>query len=58
MELCRKYANRFNSLYGDTFRIPEMSIVEDTKIMSLSNGLEKMSKSDNRDKTRINLVDT
>lgn len=50
VELCRDIAQRFNSIYGDVFRIPEPYISKATaKIMSLSEPTRKMSKSDPED---------
>ena len=47
VELCRDIAQRFNGVYGDTFTIPEPLIPEvGARIMSLSNPLNKMSKSE------------
>lgn len=47
LELTRDLAIRFNRDYGDTFRIPEAFIPKlGARIMSLSDPLKKMSKSD------------
>ncbi len=47
VEICRDIATRFNSLYGDTFRVPEPYIPPvGARIMSLSTPTSKMSKSD------------
>ena len=47
VELCRDIAQRFNGVYGDVFTIPEPLIPEvGARIMSLSNPLNKMSKSE------------
>ncbi|MBR4953629.1 MAG: tryptophan--tRNA ligase [Oscillospiraceae bacterium] len=47
VELCRDIANRFNSIYGDVFKVPEPKIAKvGARIMSLSNPTSKMSKSD------------
>ena len=46
-ELTRDIANRFNNLYGDTFKVPEPYIPKvGARIMSLGNPTSKMSKSD------------
>ncbi len=47
VELTRDIANRFNNLYGETFKIPEPYIPKvGARIMSLSNPANKMSKSE------------
>ena len=47
LEITRDIAIRFNSTYGDTFKIPEPYIPKDgTKILSLTEPTKKMSKSD------------
>lgn len=47
VELCRDIAQRFNGVYGDVFTLPEPLIPQvGARIMSLSNPLNKMSKSD------------
>lgn len=47
LELTRDIAERFNNLYGDTFKIPEAYIPKcGAKIMSLQEPDKKMSKSD------------
>ncbi|CAD5992748.1 tryptophan--tRNA ligase [Agreia sp. COWG] len=46
IELTRDLANRFNSRFGETFRVPEPYILKDTaKIFDLQNPQSKMSKS-------------
>ena len=46
-ELTRDIANRFNNLYGETFKVPEPYIPKvGARIMSLGNPENKMSKSD------------
>tara|TARA_R110000868_G_scaffold45045_3_gene149884 strand:+ start:30773 stop:31810 length:1038 start_codon:yes stop_codon:yes gene_type:complete len=61
LELCRDIAVRFNREYGDgqaIFPITEPYIQgPGTRIMSLRDGLSKMSKSDVSDNARINLHD-
>lgn len=47
VELCRDIAQRFNSVYSDTFTLPEPFIPKvGARIMSLGNPASKMSKSD------------
>lgn len=47
LELCRDVAQRFNNIYGDTFKIPEAYIGKTAaRIMSLQNPEKKMSKSE------------
>ncbi|QJC28299.1 tryptophan--tRNA ligase [Enterobacteriaceae endosymbiont of Plateumaris braccata] len=59
IEMARKIAIRFNSIYGNIFTIPE-KIINPNKgscIMSLLNPLKKMSKSDSNSNNVINLFD-
>ena len=59
LEITRDIAITFNSFYKkDLFPIPEYKIGNVIKIMSLRNGNIKMSKSENSDFSRINLLDT
>lgn len=59
VELTCDIANRFNSLYGETFRIPEFKTnKETTKIFDLQHPEKKMSKSDQDDAGRISLTDS
>ena len=61
LELCRNIAQKFNSDFKkDNFlKIPEPLIQKDfSRIMSLKDGLKKMSKSELSDSSRINLTDT
>jgi len=47
LELARNVAERFNGIYSDTFKVPEGFYMKaGTKIMSLSDPVKKMSKSD------------
>lgn len=47
LEICRDIAGRFNSIYGDVFRIPEPYIPKvGARIMGLQNPERKMSKSE------------
>lgn len=58
VELTRSIAKKFNSRFGEIFKIPEVSIMKTgARIMSLSEPSKKMSKSDG-DQTRIGLFDT
>lgn len=58
LELTRDIAQRFNSIYGDTFTIPEPYIGKaGAKIMSLQNPEKKMSKSDENPNGSIYLMD-
>ncbi|SVD19947.1 uncharacterized protein METZ01_LOCUS372801, partial [marine metagenome] len=59
LELTRDIAQAFNSMFDvDFFPEPEPVILEDAaRVMSLRNGANKMSKSDESDYSRINLTD-
>lgn len=58
LELCRDIAQRFNSIYGDVFTIPEGYIPKiGAKINSLQDPTKKMSKSDPDANAFISLVD-
>ena len=60
LELCRDIAQKFNNDYKvDTFfKVPEPLIQKEfSRIMSLKDGLKKMSKSELSDLSRINLTD-
>ena len=60
LELCRDIAQRFNSDFNveDFLKVPEPLIQKNfSRIMSLKDGLKKMSKSDPSDLSRINLTD-
>lgn len=47
LEICRDIAGRFNSIYGDVFKIPEPYIAKvGARIMGLQNPERKMSKSE------------
>ena len=59
IELARNLAVRFNSKYSETFKIPEPYIPKDmSRIMSLQNPENKMSKSDQNLNNIISLLDT
>jgi tryptophanyl-tRNA synthetase len=58
LELTRDLAIRFNRDFGETFRVPDAFIPKvGAKIMSLSNPLKKMSKSDDDANSLILLMD-
>ncbi len=59
LELTRDVAQRFNSVHGDVFKIPEPYIPKvGARVMSLQNPLCKMSKSDENAAGYISLSDT
>ena len=58
LELSRNLAERFNSRYSDTFKVPEPLIQKvGARIMSLQDPTKKMSKSDPLEKASIFLLD-
>ena len=58
LEITRDIAERFNSIYGDTFVIPEPYIPESgARIMGLQNPTSKMSKSSEDENDKILLTD-
>ena len=60
LELCRDIAQKFNKDFGveDFLKVPEPLIQKEfSRIMSLKDGLKKMSKSELSDLSRINLTD-
>ena len=58
VELTRDVAQRFNNLYGETFRMPEPFIPKvGARVMDLLNPTSKMSKSDEIGNGRICLMD-
>lgn len=58
LELTRDIAQRFNSIYGDVFTVPEAYIgKQGAKIMSLQDPTKKMSKSDENPNASIYLMD-
>ncbi len=58
IEITRDIAIRFNSIYGDVFKIPEGFMPKaGAKIMSLAEPLKKMSKSDENPKAYISILD-
>ncbi len=59
VEIARNIAQRFNSVYGDVFNIPEPLIAKvGARIMSLQDPAKKMSKSDENINSYILLTDT
>lgn len=59
IEITRDIADRVNKRYGEILRIPEFTTnKEATRIMSLTDPTKKMSKSDEGDNSRINILDT
>jgi len=59
VELARDAAQRFNSIYGETFKLPEPVIPEvGARIMGLDDPTKKMSKSETAPGHAINLLDT
>lgn len=58
LELTRDLAERFNSRFGDTFKIPNPLIAKQgARIMSLQDPTRKMSKSDDNSKNFVLLTD-
>jgi tryptophanyl-tRNA synthetase len=60
LELCRDIAKKFNNDFNevDFLKVPEPLIQKEfSRIMSLKDGIKKMSKSDPSDLSRINLTD-
>ena len=60
LELCRDIAQKFNNDFNapEFLRVPEPLIQKEfSRIMSLKDGIKKMSKSDPSDFSRINLTD-
>ena len=60
LELCRDIAQKFNNDFNasEFLRVPEPLIQKEfSRIMSLKDGMKKMSKSDASDLSRINLTD-
>lgn len=58
LEIARDIAERFNSIYGSTFKLPEPFIGKaGAKIMSLQEPTKKMDKSDTNVKSSISVLD-
>jgi len=59
VELARDVAQRFNSIYGETFTVPKAVIAETgARIMALDDPTQKMSKSEEQPGRVINLLDS
>ena len=59
VEMARDLAQRFNSIYGQTFRLPKAVIPEvGARIMGLDDPTKKMSKSEDNPGHAINLLDS
>jgi tryptophanyl-tRNA synthetase len=59
LELARDLAQRFNSRYSDTFKVPEPYIAQfGARIMSLQEPTKKMSKSDENENAYILITDS
>ena len=59
VELTRDVAQRFNSIYGETFKLPEPVFAETGgRIMRLDDPMKKMSKSDSTEEHSIFLLDS
>ncbi len=59
VELTRDVAQRFNSIYGPTFKIPEPLIPQvGARIMGLDDPTSKMSKSEDKPSHAVHLLDT
>ncbi|MBE6936068.1 MAG: tryptophan--tRNA ligase [Ruminococcaceae bacterium] len=58
VELTRDIANRFNGVYGETFKIPQSFIPKvGARVMSLADPTKKMSKSEDEDAGRVIVMD-
>jgi tryptophanyl-tRNA synthetase len=58
LEFTRETARRFNQIYGEVFRIPEIRLpASGARLKGLQNPLAKMSKSDENEKNCIFLLD-
>ena len=58
LELAQRYVDRFNGLFGPVLVRPEYLPSVAPRVMSLTDGRKKMSKSDRSDRSRINLTDS
>ncbi|MBL7125607.1 MAG: tryptophan--tRNA ligase [Dehalococcoidales bacterium] len=59
VELARDVAQRFNSVYGETFTVPKAVIAKaGARIMGLDDPTQKMSKSEEQPGRAINLLDS
>lgn len=58
IEITRDIANRFNTTFSDTFKLPEMYTEESSsRIMSLQDPTSKMSKSDTNENGYISIIE-
>lgn len=58
LEITRDIATRFNNLYGQTFKVPEVYIPKvAARVMSLQEPTKKMSKSDENENSFISVLD-
>lgn len=58
LEITRDIAERFNSVYGETFKLPSPFIGKaGARVMSLTDPSSKMSKSDENERSYISLLD-
>jgi len=58
VELCRDLARRFNSQFGNTFKVPELVVKkEGARIMGLDDPTKKMSKSAKSEYNYVSLID-
>ncbi|MGN0568998.1 MAG: tryptophan--tRNA ligase [Candidatus Fimenecus sp.] len=58
LEIARDIAERFNTVYGNTFKLPEPFIGKvGARVMSLQDPMQKMSKSDPNPKGFISMLD-
>ncbi|CAG8612580.1 8599_t:CDS:2, partial [Ambispora leptoticha] len=58
LELARNIAKKFNKAFHPIFPLPKPILVSGSRIMSLRQPTQKMSKSDTSDYNRINLTDS
>lgn len=59
VELTRDLAERFNSRFGEVFKVPKVKVLQvGAKIMSLQSPTKKMSKSDEDKNGAVNLLDS
>ena len=58
VQLAQELARSFNSLYSPFFPKPQTMLSNMTRVKSLRSPLHKMSKSDNQERSRINLTDS
>lgn len=58
VEFARMLAKKFNRLYGETFKVPEVILTKTARVMSLQNPNEKMSKTASSDLSYIALIDS